>query len=63
MKRLRYCRRCGNVFETQAKFGRICDKCRLNSGGWYQASQKNPYNIDNLLNTRKWRFGQYDKEK
>ena len=42
MRKLRYCKRCNEIFEALGKYSRICDSCRLNKtiGGWNLGNEK-----------------------
>jgi len=64
VRKLRYCKRCGDVFEAIGKCSRICNKCSKSNGGWHQASQKeSKYTIQRIIGNKKWAYGFYDKEK
>lgn len=61
MRKLRYCKRCSEVFEGRGKCSRICDNCRKSNTGWHYHIEKK--GITEVLGDHRWKFGAYDKKK
>lgn len=43
----RFCKRCGKVFEAEAKFRRICDNCKI-----VRVIRKTPKTLNNTDNLK-----------
>jgi len=63
VRKLKYCKRCGEVFESSSKFGKICDKCispNKNMGGWHAITC---FSITGILKNYSWSHRKHNWKK
>ena len=60
MIKLRYCKRCGNIFEADGKCSRICKSC---TKPYSNNNKSGKYTIQSVIGNKKWAYGLYDKKK